>query len=280
MIKVNLPLHKSFSNGNKIIFQRDTFDFANQDNIDFSRNYLYSIRGENGCGKTTFLNILSLLSNFDGSYYQKNGEIKVNASIQSIDTDQIMRKKFSYIFQDPHIINTYTIYENLRIVNPNFDLKRDINKITEQLQFSDNESKEYVVSKFKYLVEHLYDTPFYLSGGEKQLLAFIRAMIKPSSVIFADEPWANMDGVLKEFVENQLFLYTHNNDAFAHIRKTSSQNNMVLIITHTNHMQMNHDVCEIDDNWNESIQIIMKKNDEIVRTTNLNLQRYSHKAIH
>ena len=105
-------------------------------------------------------------------------------------------------------------------------------------------------------------------------------MIKPSSVIFADEPWANMDGVLKEFVENQLFLYTHNNDAFAHIRKTSSQNNMVLIITHTNHMQMNHDVCEIDDNWNESIQIIMKKNDEIVRTTNLNLQRYSHKAIH
>lgn len=46
-----------------------------------------------------------------------------------------------------------------------------------------------------------------LSGGQKQLIAFLRAVISKKSVIILDEPTSNMDNGLRETIAN--IILTH-----------------------------------------------------------------------
>ena len=117
-------------------------------------------------------------------------------------------------------------------------------------------------------------SPYYLSGGEKQLLSFIRAMIKPSTVIFADEPWANMDKNLIEFVENQLYLYIQNKDLFSNIRNKSSKSNMVIVISHIHQHKFNHEKVIIDDGWRRIIPVINNKGNIVNNTDFLQIDKY------
>ena len=70
----------------------------------------------------------------------------------------------------------------------------------------------------------------------------MRSMIKPSNIIFADEPWASMDGHLKSFIESQMYSYLSDNDIFADIRNRVSKlkrEKVVIVISHPNHAVTN-----------------------------------------
>ena len=60
MIELNLPIIKQFENGNVLVFNSE----QKQNNIiKLDSGYLYTLYGNNGTGKTTLINILSLLTN-------------------------------------------------------------------------------------------------------------------------------------------------------------------------------------------------------------------------
>lgn len=256
MIKIKLPLKKNFFDSSYIEFESPLK--TDSDFITIQPEYLYNIMGLNGVGKSTLLNILSLLTNFNGLYDIQADSILVNQESEINNKDNIRYKKFSYIFQDPHIINMYTVQENLEIVNKEFQFSKDMKTMINDIEKNVNSSKkDYLIKKVTDLIKNKNNSPYSLSGGEKQLLSFIRAMIKPSEVIFADEPWASMDQNLKEFVEKQLYLYLANEDLFSIFRKkpTGKFSNTVMVITHL-HQHNNNNVYGIkDEAWTKIIPV-------------------------
>ena len=186
---------------------------------------------------------------------------------------------YSFIFQDPHLINIYTIKENLSIVNNAFNYEEDFQALKTNIKSLniEDESKGFVLSKIDKLVKEKNDTPFYLSGGEKQLLSFMRSMIKPSNIIFADEPWASMDGHLKSFIESQMYSYLNDNDIFADIRNRISnlkKEKVVIVISHPNHaLANNKQFGEKDTSFEVEIPVYK---DKIVKENppRLKLERY------
>lgn len=151
-------LNKSF--GNKIIFKNFNFKL-NDEKIN-------CIVGQSGCGKSTFLNILSGLTNID------SGEIL-----------GISKSDISYVFQEDRLIEYLTIKENLELA-----LKKYYKK--EQLEKQINELLKLVG------IEDISDKyPNNLSGGMKQRVNIARAFGKPSKIILMDEAFKSLDYKLK-----------------------------------------------------------------------------------
>ncbi|MDN6730487.1 MAG: ATP-binding cassette domain-containing protein, partial [Alkalibacterium sp.] len=94
----------------------------------------------------------------------------------------LRRKEISYLFQNFGLIESKTIQENLMIGlqyirgSPK-DKKKQMNDALSQVHLSVR------------LNEKVYN----LSGGEQQRLAIARTILKPSSLILADEPTGSLD---------------------------------------------------------------------------------------
>lgn len=86
--------------------------------------------------------------------------------------------KVSVAFQEPRLIEHLTIFENLKLVGFN----------TEQI---------YDVLDSVGLKNHANAYPNTLSGGEKQRVNFVRALLFDSEVLILDEPFSSLDVKLK-----------------------------------------------------------------------------------
>ena len=148
-------------------------------NLEFKKNNIYGVYGESGSGKTTLLNLLS------GFIKPQKGEIiidNINYNFYSI-TNEI---KVGYAAQMPTIIDE-NIYVNIALEyssNPNTK-----NKIKKYL-------KKFDLNKFnkkKYFIDSVSSTIKDMSGGEKQRIGFIRAIINDANLILLDEPTSSLD---------------------------------------------------------------------------------------
>ena len=161
------------------------------------------IIGKSGSGKTTLLSILGGLDNLT------KGEILINGNLLSKfkekDYVNYRNSMIGYIFQDFHLIDELTIFENIKI---SLDLQnnKDVSLISEMLN---------KVGLKGY--ENRY--PNELSGGEKQRIAIARALIKNPRIILADEPTGNLDtkttsqvlSLLKELSKERLVIIVSHN---------------------------------------------------------------------
>ncbi len=148
--------------GKQVIFEN--FSYC------FNPGKIYFLCGRSGSGKTTLLNIICGIENFD------NGEISFSSNIkfQKKVDNELMMEKIGYISQNTFFIDYLTILKNLELCCT------DDKKIIEYLK------------KF-----NLYDTrnkyPNELSGGEKQRIAIIQAVLMNKKVLLLDEPTASLD---------------------------------------------------------------------------------------
>ena len=134
--------------------------------------------GPSGSGKSTLLNILGTLdSDFSGSLIID--ELYIS---NAVDITSIRRQKLGFIFQFHHLLPEFTILENLLIPQ----------MITENYSnVPQNAAKEML--KLIGLKERMNHYPNEISGGERQRVAVVRAMINTPSIILADEPTGNLD---------------------------------------------------------------------------------------
>lgn len=287
MIQIHFPVQKTFQEGEGLVYKKAVKQKDNREKevLELRPGFIYYFQGKNGIGKTTLLNIISYLTNFDGSTYLEDNKVvigKNNNEKKKHSKNEIRRKYFSYIFQDPHIINIYTIKENLRILNSEIEIEKDLGNISDKISDLNIEKKEkeYLKDKLNKIIAEKDNSPFYLSGGEKQLLSFIRAMIKPSNIIFADEPWASMDIMLKEFIEEELYKYLTNDDIFRGIRAKVKQNklerdNTVVGIAHKFHHEEKAAQYGMKDvKWHH--KILIKKLESLRTNHYLNVTRYKN----
>ena len=159
--------------------------------LSIGRGESVAITGPSGCGKTTLLNILGLLETYDSGSVRLSGR-----KYPGIGTRQAMllrRNEINYLFQSFALIDSRTVRDNLMLALHYTRLSK-----REKGDAIEGALEWFSISgKFDSVVNEL-------SGGEKQRVAIARAMLKPGSLILADEPTGSLDARMAETVMDSL----------------------------------------------------------------------------
>jgi ABC-type lipoprotein export system ATPase subunit len=176
---------KSYRNG----FSR-TFVLRRID-LDVDEGEFVTIQGPSGAGKTTLLHIMGLLDDPSDGKYQFAGEPTHQMSEDR--RTEIHRSQIGFVFQNYHLIDDLTVYENL-----------ETPLIYKGLSGSERESKVAdMLDRFS-LVAKQDLFPNELSGGQQQLVGVARALIIEPRVILADEPTGNLQSRQSEQIMETL----------------------------------------------------------------------------
>ena len=163
-------LKKTFKDGDRKLEVLKGISF------DLNKGEILTIKGPSGSGKSTLLSLLGTLDEPD------SGEIIINSNnLNDIeDYDLIRNTHIGFIFQFHNLIAELNIFENVTIPT---------------LIAGDEVDTAYVEDLFNYfdLSDRKKSFPLDLSGGEKQRVSAMRAIINKPSIIIADEPTGNLD---------------------------------------------------------------------------------------
>ncbi|WP_235609840.1 ATP-binding cassette domain-containing protein [Exiguobacterium sp. ZWU0009] len=193
-------------NVNNVSFSYGNQEILNDFSLEIQKPGIYSLFGKSGCGKTTLINILSLIQ------APTHGEVVLfNQTLDFSNKEKIdeARKQIAYFFQDLNLIEALTVRENLEIISlinhQNIDEER-LKRYSEKIGMS---------KKLDVPVNNL-------SGGERQRAAFLKVMIFEYKLILLDEPTNNLD---KENIEMIMDLL-----------KEIKSDKIILIVTHSNYV--------------------------------------------
>lgn len=141
--------------------------------------------GDNGAGKSTLVKLLT------GLYRPTTGQIRLDG----VDIETLNRKDlrnfFSVIFQD------YTIYHLSTHDNIAFGRIEEINnhkRVKAVARLSGlNKIVEHLPDKYNTILGHFFERGHELSGGQRQLVALTRALMRKAPVLILDEPSSALD---------------------------------------------------------------------------------------
>ena len=209
--------YKKFKNGN-ILFKNLNFKYKTGSNIlkdlnvEILENDNIAIIGKIGSGKTTLVKLLLKLIN------PTQGNIYIgDVNIKDISKEELYKNVF-YIPQKPKLLNR-TLYENIMYGFDNIDDNKEqkIQIILEHLKKL-NLNNDIIDTFNKKMNETVGFDGMKISGGQRQIVWLIRALLRDAKILILDEPTASLD---KENKQN----------LFKTISKIS-KNKTVIIITH------------------------------------------------
>ena len=220
MIKVK-NLSKSFNN--QLVLDNISIVIKKGDFI--------SIVGPSGAGKTTFLNILGTIDDYDKN--PKTSILFNNIDITNLDDDKLSsfrNKEIGFIFQFHQLLPELTAQENILL--PSMIGERSEKESLENLK---------KLSSILEINNILNKKPEFVSGGEKQRVAVARALINSPSILLADEPTGNLDSKNAEKIQ-KLF------------KKINKELNVtIVLVTHNKAFSKIADKCLVlsDGKWSK-----------------------------
>jgi putative ABC transport system ATP-binding protein len=162
-----------------------TFTALDSINLDIYQRAFLAVTGDSGSGKTTLLSLITGLMRpttgkvfFDG---------RLLGPLSFYLRSSTLRDRISIIFQAPVLLRNLTARDNtlfpyLAGRRRRKDLKQRYKELVELFGFGSKQN-------------HF---PFQLSGGEVQKVAVMRALLKPSDILIADEPTRDLDAATVE----------------------------------------------------------------------------------
>ncbi len=169
--------------------------------------------GPSGAGKSTLLHILGGLDCpsqgsviFDGQELYKLGDQQLS---------RIRNSRIGFVFQFYHLLSEFSVLEN--VMMPVLISGSNKKGIAEAGEFARK------LLKRAGLLDRLTHFPSQLSGGEKQRVAIVRALMNKPKLLLCDEPTGNLDSqssaeiiaLIKNInMENKMpiLLVTHNEE--------------------------------------------------------------------
>lgn len=176
-------------------------------NISFSKGKFYGIIGKSGAGKTTLINILGLLDNYDEGEYEIDNILSSN--LTEDEKAELRMHKFGFVFQTYYLNDKLTACENVMIP---MLINKDIAK---------DKRKERAMQLLKQvgLEDRINHYPKELSGGEQQRVALARALVNDPEVLIADEPTGNLDK------ENEKLI-------FDYLKEMTRKDKCIIVVSH------------------------------------------------
>ena len=166
---------------------------------------LVSILGKSGSGKSTLLNMITGLdSPTSGHIYFLNRDLN---KFKSKEKKVYQNQTTGILFQHFNLFNDLTCLENVMLPGlvkgtSNFECKKRTTELFKQYHLEE-------------LMHQKYKT---LSGGEKQRVALLRALINNPRVIIADEPTGALDSKNSILIMQEL--------------KALAKDHLVIVVTH------------------------------------------------
>ena len=182
-------------------------------NLHISDGEFVFLVGPSGAGKTTLTRLLLCEERVS------SGKLEVNGyQLDRIRSRKIpyLRRTMGIVFQDFKLFEKMTVYENVAFAMRVIGEKHSV--IRKRVPFFLN-----VVG----LTEKAHSYPDQLSGGEKQRVAFARAMVNNPSLVIADEPTGNVDNALRDDILDLLL-------------RINKLGKTVLVVTHDEELLRRH----------------------------------------
>ena len=150
-----------------------------QINIEVQEGEFVTIMGPSGAGKTTLLSIIGMLDGaWNGEYWLYDNPVH---ELKTKHRNELHKQYIGFVFQQYHLLDNLTVYENLDIPLSYRNVKRSERAAI----VADSLDRFHIVGK-----KDLY--PSQLSGGQQQLVAVARSVIADPKLILADEPTGNL----------------------------------------------------------------------------------------
>lgn len=168
------------------------------------------IIGPNGSGKTTLINVLN------GVHAPTHGTVRLEgARIDGRSPHRLIRQGISRTFQNPRVFQSLTLLENLVMVTEGMGRERRTALRARELL------------DFVGLGELATSVASEVSGGQKKLAEFARALMTDPLLVLMDEPFAGIHPTIKEAL-------------MARIRETCSERGIAFLV-------VSHEVSELVD---------------------------------
>jgi putative ABC transport system ATP-binding protein len=157
-----------------------TITALNKVDLSVTKGEFAAIMGSSGAGKSTMLQIASLLDNPTSGHILLHNQDVSTYSEKKLA--KIRNQEIGFVFQQFNLLNRTSALENvaLPLIYAGVGYKerqRRATKILEEVGLGDR----------------LHNTPNQLSGGQQQRVAIARALINDPTLLFADEPTGNLD---------------------------------------------------------------------------------------
>ncbi len=172
-------LTKRFSTQDPPVVDRVSFTVQHEE--------IFAILGPSGCGKTTTLRMIAGFERTDEGSIQLNGKT-LECPYTHISPE---RRGVGFVFQDYALFPHLTVLENVK-----FGLT-GISK-------SEREYRAQEILELIGMKAYHNRKPHELSGGQQQRVALARALAPKPSMILMDEPFSNLDAVLRQSTRNEV----------------------------------------------------------------------------
>lgn len=173
--------------------------------LTFDQVEFVSILGSSGCGKTTLLNVIGTLDDFEDGDLIYNGKSLKDFSDK--EKDAFRNNNVGFVFQNYYLIPHLNVLENV-------ELALSVRNIEKE------EVKRRALEALKIVhIEDLKDKkPNQISGGQAQRVAIARAIVTSPGYLLADEPTGSLDSQCAQEIMDLL--------------KEISKTKLVIVVTH------------------------------------------------
>ena len=197
-------IKKSYTTGDFTQVALDGIDLS------FRDQEFVAILGQSGSGKTTSLNIIGGLDQYDSGDLIINGKSTKNFTDR--DWDAYRNNSVGFVFQ------SYNLIPHLSILN-NVEMGMTLSGVST----AEKRAKAMGTLEKVGLKDHVHKKPTQLSGGQMQRVAIARALANDPDIILADEPTGALDtttsgqimDLIKEIAEDKLVIMVTHNPALA-----------------------------------------------------------------